>query len=396
MNSKMPRLGWQDIEPIYAVTAFADDGTGTLTITTQPILNALLLIDQDEDAAADAGMALLTERDQVELGKQAHVQFNAPRTSHGRFALSFANLIAGPKARVEEPANYFVVDGRLTRHSQPPSDLQLRYRSVLSLVALLARAAAFLDGVQQELVFFRDGRIAIPVNYDEKDLTSLKADQVAKLVGLFADPVHLEQKLTILSEAVIDLVAGLPTGQRFRHVMRGVGEIVEKVAAGYRLFASSFTYSKIRREVETAQAEFITRIHKTFVDLQGQILGIPIATIVVASQLKVAKACGVEVWTNIAVIAGAWIFVLFLLASIVNQWLTLKAIAFEFGRQQDRLVKDFAEVRGDFNTAFEQLTNRAFWHRVVFVVVGLIGVGGASFATWAATKLIEVEIHTCI
>jgi hypothetical protein len=37
--------------------------------------------------------------------------------------------------------------------------MQLRYRAALRLVALLKKAAAYLDAVQQELVFFRDGRI---------------------------------------------------------------------------------------------------------------------------------------------------------------------------------------------------------------------------------------------
>lgn len=64
--------------------------------------------------------------------------------------------------------------------------------------------------------------------------------------------------------------------------MQEAGDISERVASGYRLFASSFTYSKIRREVESAQAEFLARIHKTFVDIQGQLLGIPVATVVVA------------------------------------------------------------------------------------------------------------------
>ncbi len=392
----MSRLKWADLEAVYAVTAFEADGTGRLMIDTQEVRDTLLLIDQDSDAIDDAGMAVLTERNELELGREAHVQFNAPRTSLGRLARTFANLIAGPKARVEEPHEYFVIEGRLTRRTEPATALQVKYRAALSLVELLAKSAVFLDSVQQSLVFFRDGRIEIPVDYDVQDLRSLDTDQVQGLIGLFEDPVHLDQKLTILAEAIVDLVAGLPARQRFRHIIREVKDLGERVAAGYRLFASSFTYSKIRREVESAQADFITRMHKTFVDLQGQILGIPIATIVVASQLKPAKTCGVELWTNIAVVAGAWIFVVFLLASIVNQWLTLSAVSFEFGRQQERLVNDFAELRTDFDDAFVRLKRRAFWHRVVFIGVGVIGIAGAGFATWAGAKLIGVDLATCL
>lgn len=392
----MARVSWADLEAVYAVTKFETDGTGRLTISNQAILNTLLLVEADEDAMADSGMAVLTDRDKLELGQEALVQFNSPRTSLGRFARTFANLIAGPSARVEEPSAYFVVDQRITRNTQPPDELQVKYRAALGLIKLVAQAAAFLDKVQQELVFFRDGRIVVPVNYGIDDLMSIETSHVHQLIKMFEEPVHQEQKLAILSEAIIDLVAGLPVNQRFRFIMREVSDLTEKVTAGYRLFASSFTYSKIRREVETAQAEFITRIHKTFVDLQGQILAIPLATIVVASQLKAATACGVDVWTNVAVVAGAWIFVLFLIASIVNQWLTLNAVTFEFERQQQRLLRDFSQVKTDFNDAFDRLKYRAFWHRVVFVVIGAVGVGGASFATWAAGKLIGVDIQSCL
>jgi len=59
-------------------------------------------------------------------------------------------------------------------------------------------------------------------------------------------------------------------------------------------------------------------------------------------------------------------------------------------------LQDFSQVQTDFNDAFDRLKCRAFWHRVVFVVIGAVGVGGASFATWAAGKLIGVEIQSCI
>lgn len=329
----------------------------------------------------------------VAMGQSSYAAYILQQLQPAAPLLSDANLRAEAKILLtveKEPQT-----PRVTERTDPPSDLQEAYRSTLRLVALMQKAATYLDAVQQELVFFRDGRIHIPVDYGVNDLASLKRTDVDGLVALFNDPVHLHQKLAILSEAVIDIVAGLPADQRFRQLMREAKDIADRVAAGYRLFASSFTYSKIRREVESAQADFLARMHKTFVDLQGQILGIPIATIVIASQLKAAKACGVEVWTNVAVVAGAWLFVLFLIASIVNQWMTLNAISFEFGRQQERLMNDFAEVSTDFNTAFDRLKGRADWHRGVFCVIGGVAILGACFATWVARKLILVDVASC-
>jgi len=391
----MTKVSWADLASIYAITNFADDGTGRLTISTQPVLETLLLLDRDDDASEDAGMAVLSESSELELGRSVQLQFNPPRTSLGRFVPTFGTLIAGPKARVEEPANYFVVEGRVTERTAPSTDYQVRYRAALRLVALLKQAAAYLDAIQQDLVFFRDGRMHVPIDYDVGDLESLALDDVDRLLGQFDDQVHQEQKLSILSEAVIDVIAGLPLRQRFRHIMQEAGDIAERVASGYRLFASSFTYSKIRREVESAQAEFLARIHKTFVDIQGQVLGIPIATVVVATQLKPIAKCGVEVWTNIAVVAGAWIFVVFLLASLINQSMTLDAIVSEFKRQQHRLLSDFAVVSSSFNDAFVALERRSLLHRCMLVIIAAIGIAGATFATKVAGMLISVDIGTC-
>jgi|GEM_PF-5912220 len=132
---------------------------------------------------------------------------------------------------LEEPNDYFVMDGRLTRHSEPPTEVQVKYRSVLKLAGVIARSAAFMDGVQQEIVFFRDGRIVVPVDYDTGDIGSLKIKDVERLAALFDDPIHLDQKLTMLSKACIDAAAGLPAGQRFRQLMREAGDIADKVEA---------------------------------------------------------------------------------------------------------------------------------------------------------------------
>lgn len=65
-------------------------------------------------------------------------------------------------------------------------------------------------------------------------------------------------------------------------------------------------------------------------------------------------------------------------------------------RHQERLVNDFAELRTDFDHAFVKLTRRAFWHRVVFIGVGVIGIAGAGFAKWVGTKLISIDLATCL
>ena len=57
--------------------------------------------------------------------------------------------------------------------------------------------------------------------------------------------------------------------------------------------------------MEDARLDYLNKIHKTFIDVQGQLLGLPVATVVGSSQYKVTKSCGLELWADVAVLGGA-------------------------------------------------------------------------------------------
>ncbi|MGN8548593.1 hypothetical protein ACQPTN_29405 [Bradyrhizobium sp. 13971] len=277
------------------------------------------------------------------------------------------------------------------------SVLQLRsYRAVVSLIKLLADAATFLDREEQTLFFFKDGKVEVPVRYSAANLKFVDMSAIERLAKQFDDPLHRAQKLAMLSDAIATLVRPQSEPVRFERILLNLDHLASSLDDSYRLFVSSFSYDKIRTDIENASLDFLTRIHKTFVDVQGQLLGIPIATIVVASQMKTATACGVEAWTNLAVLAGAWIFVVFLCASIVNQFFTLNAISNEIQRQKKRLESDFAAISSKFVGTFTSLSCRIFWYRLVFLVIGAVGIVGAVFATFAYRSLTAVKMAGCI
>ena len=254
-----------------------------------------------------------------------------PKLSLGVLARNLDDLLSAPRGFVEFPLRFYVVDDRLSDRDTSPPPLR-SYRAIVSLVQLLAEAAAFLDRDEQKLFYFKDGKIEVPVRYTVATLRTVDTTAIDRLIHQFSDQLHRAQRLTILSDTIATLTRSHSEAMRFDHLIRNVTHLVTSLDDGYRLFVSSFSYDKIRTDIENANLDFLTRIHKTFVDIQGQFLGIPIASIVVASQLKPATTCGVEAWTNLAVLAGAWIFVVFLSVSIVNQFFTLNAIASEVRR----------------------------------------------------------------
>ncbi|MDR3506927.1 MAG: hypothetical protein P4L64_03415 [Caulobacteraceae bacterium] len=388
----MTRLRFEQLLSLYRSIDFDAQGDeGLLTLSTPEQIANLLFIEADEIAAEDANLAVITDPATIAVGKAVRVRVGQPRIGLGILARTFENLLKASEARITEPNAYYIVDSRLDTYTVPPSATLAAYRKVLDLVALFAKAAAYLDRTRQELVFIHDGKVVVPVRYDVKALEQVSIVAIDTLLENFKDDVHQDQKLAILEASIVQMVEAVPTAQRFTYLLENLGAVTETLRQGYRLFASSFSYSKIRGEVEAARVDYVAKIHKTLIDIQGQLLGIPIATIITVSQLKAVQGCGVEFWTNIAVLAGAWVFVVLLIIAIANQWITLEAIDDDIKAQQKRLESDYAAISEQFVSIFTGLIKRVSWHRGALIVIAGIAVIGAVFASYAFVKLTPVS-----
>ncbi|CAJ0734474.1 hypothetical protein R77592_03523 [Ralstonia mannitolilytica] len=146
----------------------------------------------------------------------------------------------------------------------------------------------------------------------------------------------------------------------------------------YRLFASSFSYEKVKSELEAARVEYAAKIHKVFTDIQNQILGIPVATVVVATQMKSTSAVDANFYINLGVLFGAWIFVLLVAALLANQNHTLDVLAGEIDRQRTQFEKLHKDVATNFSGVFEFLKRRLGSQRCLLnCVLGIVLSGGA-------------------
>src|SRR5690606_27382304 len=266
---------------------------GDLTIASPQALASLQLIETDEAAGEDANLALLVDEANLSVGQTVRVRVGAPRIGLGLLVRSVDDLLKAPEARVAEPAADFVINGEIDARKTPAPVLIETYRQVLAVVDLLSKAAAYLDKTRQELVFVHDGKVPVPVRYDQAVLERVSPTAIKGLLENFRDDIHQDQKLAILEDAVIQMIEGQSTTKRFVYLLDNLDALTESVRKGYRLFTSSVSYKKIRGEIEAAKVDYVGKIHKTLVDIQVQLLSVPVATIIVASQLKVSQGCGV-------------------------------------------------------------------------------------------------------
>ncbi len=391
----MADVGFADLVEIYRHTRFDGEGGGVLTIANDHVADTMRAIESDPDLYDLTQISLVDQQDPMK-GVEVAINVAAPSLRLGILAADFDSLFLSPDAAFAEPANYFVVDLKYAAGDQPAPEILIRYRALLAVIEVLADAATFVDKSQREMVFIGNETTVVPILFKQIDLPASLMENADRLARLFADPLHRQEKSDLLAAAMIDIASAQRPSKRFQFIIANLDHLCDEVEKGYRLFVSSFSYSKIRKEIEKARLEYTNKIHKTIVDIQGQLLGNPIATIVVATLFKPSRGCGIEFWANLAVLLGAWIFVALLGLAVRNQWHTLRTLAREIEGQRTALENDYAAVSNDFMDLFDDLDDRIGWHRKVLVAVGGLAILGGLSATVTFLMLTETGSARCL
>lgn len=356
--------------------AIADTWTAQFPVLTAEDLAA---VQRCVEESVHTGLEAKPPTGHAELlvGHVADISF-LPRTGYAVVAKNMDAYLIVPQCRIKAKKRFFLVDvGAASTDVQPHQDVQ-KYLLVLKLVQSLKDAAAYLDEEEQSLVFISDGRFDLPVRYTSEDLRNLDGATVEALTTLVPTDTHKKQCASILATAVVDLVRAQPPEARFAHLLANAKALRTAYEEGYKLYAAGFSYDKVKDTVETARVEYVAKIHKVFSDIQNQLLGIPVATIVVATQMKSAAPATTEFFINTAVVVGCWVFVIITLLLLRNQKHTLKVVTDEIARQKKVLERDYPSISKTFIEPFEFLTKRAraqakvLWAMDAVVAVGLV------------------------
>lgn len=370
---------------LYRDAAFTQGREARLSITTDLLQRNLTkcLADQDEFSI----IVIDGDPDDVRLGGAYVLEFGTPRTGIGLFFDSFPGLLSAPINRVVEPKRYFFLDSKYSSKDDQATAEVLAYRQILSLVETLRKSAAYLDQDSGTLVFVHDGKFEVPVIYGAADLKNIDQDALNKLLAFIGNDTHSEQKLGILESSVRELVGPLESQIRFPSLLSRLPELVTKAHEGYRLFASSFSYDKIRDQLEAVKVEYTAKIHKAFTDIQTQILSIPVATVIVSTQMKAPGKTDYEYWVNVAVLIGCWIFAALIAFSLWNQITTLEVLATEIKRQKDQIQKDYKDIAGQFTDVFSFLDRRLCQQKLALGGVTLVLIAGLVLSNFFYWKL---------
>jgi hypothetical protein len=364
---------FEKLVQLYRAIKLDSAPQGVLTLEdSEQIVSVKELLGKGSD---DTGLTLISgDPESLSVGTTLRLEVNPPRRGIGILASDLADLVA--MSRVSEPRNYYIrSDNYLKGEESPPTGLAV-YKAVLSFVKLLAESSAYLDIPNEELIFIRDGRFVLPVTYGVSAFNSQLVGEIESLLSQFNGDMHREQKLEILASTTYDLTYALKPDKRFEALLAGMTELSKKVADGYRLFASGFSYDKIKGEIQDANIEFTGKIHKNFSDIQSQLLAIPVATVIVATQMKHAQGTDSQFWINTGVVLGSLIFAVLTWILVLNQRQTMTVLGEEIDRREQNIAKNHQQVKDLFEQSFAALRKRLLWQkRILNVVCTIVAVG---------------------
>lgn len=351
--------------------------TGDLFIADEAILAALKVCHESE---SDTHLCFTdgAEAKTLAVGQTVAIEVS-PRFGFGLLTSNLGSLLRAQYARIKEPLHFYLFDDGVANSDMVgEKHILARYRAVLSFIQTLKQASAFLDADGPSLIFISDGKFEIAIDYDENDVADLSLEDMEGINLLLPDGTHADQCGAIMAESVVEMTKHLASYKRFKYLLGHLADFKKRYEDGYKLYVSGFSYERVRDQIEAARVDYTGKIHKVFADIQNQLLSIPVATIIVATQMKDAKAVGYEFWLNTAVLVGCWVFAVLMIFLLHNQAHTLDVLRDEIARQKRQLSNDFAVVAEQFSETFQYLARREFTQRVilrtidVFVVIGLL------------------------
>ncbi len=359
---------FEQLVTIYRDIQFIENsqlGRFEITNTNQlDLLNSLLEDGEDSGLNIRSGNPSVGETIELNVGN--------PKMAICIIATNLDNLLTAPKAKLRERLRYFVIESKFSCLDEVIPQSIAYYRQVLKLINLIKEASAYLDEENGELIFINDGKFPLPIQYSAEQVLNADMTAINQLLEAFSNDTHQEQKLAILSKSIHTICGSANPNERFGVLLAHLVDLQKSFSEGYRLFVADFSYEKIIDQLETAKLEEIGKIHKTFSDIQNQILGIPVATIIVATQMKEATSVGYAFLVNSAVLVGCWVFVILSLLILKNQKHTLTAIGDEINRKKTQISTEYSSVANLITQSFTFLEQRLKAQKIAFCFVNLI------------------------
>jgi len=367
-------ISFEILTELYRRMEFREEyRVGSLSLSDQPdcdLINRLL------DDPREFGLSI--ESGTVAPGSTINLRVTPPRSGLGFVFATYNVLLNAPKNQCQEPAKYFILESKFRYDdAQMPAFIN-NYRAIMKFVDLLKQTAAYFDSSTCQLVFLRKEVIKLSPLFSAETVQNLKRDHLDNLIACFNDDTHKDQKLDILIESIQAVCEDIEPQKMFAFLLDNIQRLHEKFLKGYRIYSSGFSYDKVMDQLRTAKVEEMGKIHKAFSDIQNHILGIPVASVIVATQFKEASVWSGQGITNTIILMGCMFAATLIWLALSNQMQSMKALNEEIEYKKKQVNKEYSFIKDDVNGVFSSIKTRletqkrTFWIIRGVLIIGII------------------------
>ncbi|MDX5630356.1 MULTISPECIES: hypothetical protein [unclassified Brenneria] len=365
-------ISFETLTELYRRMEFREEfRVGSLLLSDQSdcdLINTLLDDPREYGVSVDTGT--------VELGSTITLRVTPPRNGLGLVFATHSILLNAPKHQCQEPANYFILETKFRNDDVDVPVFISNYRAILKFVDLLKEAAAYFDNTTCQLVFLKKEVIKLSPRFTAETVQNLKREHLDNLMAGFNDDTHKNQKQDILIESIQAVSEGVDSQEVFEFLLVNIQRLHEQFLKGYRIYSSGFSYDKVMDQLRAAKVEEMGKIHKTFSDIQNHILGIPVASVIVATQFKEATSWSGQGVTNTIILLGCIFAATLIWLALSNQTQSIKALSEEIEYKKKQINKEFSFIKDDVDGVFRSITERLKTQKRTFRVIrGVLVIG---------------------
>lgn len=296
-----------------------------------------------------------------------------PLEHNAFFAFSLDDFLSTSQRRQSVPAKFYLadIDYLYDGDYDGSPEVVRSYVDAVKLIGLLSPPLAdhIVPKGAAKLIFFHGEKIELFLDYSPEEMSCLNG--VASFSQEYINTeTHVEQKRTIVKSILLEMKKEV--GDDKLHaglIMSRFEEFARRVSSSYQLYVSEFSFQKIKAEVEKSKFEALSKINKVFSDIQNQLLAVPVALVVVCGQMEVVNGFSLK---NVFILAGSFVFAIFMLFLILNQRSTLATIFLEMTAEWDLIKGKHNAVKLKFDAPYKLLRSRYRYQAILLELVGLV------------------------
>lgn len=292
-----------------------------------------------------------------EVGEVKEIVFQAERSQNLFVAPKIQSLLSH-SIYSSHPPREIVVCNPLDHYSAnslpEKKDLQC-YLDIVSLINILTDASDHVDhsSGSLSLIFLCKEKIEIPVIYSDTDLVPWNSFDDFK--AMYSDTMHASQRKYILKSVLHETLKDIDPKNRLPSLIKGFDLIFSKISQNYELYVSEFSFEKIKKKNKKEISSYLVKINSAFNDIQSQLLTLPIAGLIAASQMETGKENHIK---NLFIFSASIGFAILLVFVLRNYYSSLSTIKKEIDDQKKSFEEEYAAFANTFNDDYKAIEKR--------------------------------------